>query len=150
MIRILGRGRSAALLAALIGGATLSGCSLDGFGSPRVVPIGSSEGNTIDVVIDDKAELIVDARAADPMSPDDELSVQPVPGNRTALIVSWIGSSCETSATLTVDVTHRQQIALSLDRGPLSQGECPAIGAVYSIELEFSRRVAPNDVVVQP
>lgn len=113
---------------------------------PGAVEVPHSEGGSAQLRIIDNSGLFLAARGVPDAGAADDLDIQQVPEAPDTVRVTWIGSVCEDTPQLTIDGASLDALELLLHRGPLRAGDCPAVGAVYGVDLVFAGDVGPDAI----
>jgi hypothetical protein len=109
--------------------------------------LSSSEGTLAELRVVDRSGFLVAVRNAPRTATGDRFDIASVAGATDAITVSWIAAPCESAPTLTVDGDSLEALEVLLDTGPVvGEAECPAIGALFAVALQFSGDVSPESV----
>ena len=112
------------------------------------IQIPDSEGGSARLRIVDDAGLLVSAAGAPGAGAADDVVVQAV--SPTTIRLAWIGAPCLDRPELAIEGGSVETLMLRLDLGTIPPDvECPSIGVIYGVDLEFGDPVVPEDVDVE-
>lgn len=97
----------------------------------------------LELTLDDRTTLATGVVEVEPPVPFEEgLSGDPsMPPN---LLVSWFGSPCALEPTLRLEGTAAE-LTVTVVRGPVQPGECPAVAIHRSVRIGLTTEVEPGD-----
>jgi len=100
--------------------------------------------NPLPVALVDKTGLVAGFRLA-PASPNWAPGVTALPGDETALVITWVGGACDQHVSMTSEGTSS---ALRVAVQTSKAGGCRLLGVGRSVELVLTRAVRPGDVTL--
>lgn len=92
----------------------------------------------------DNSGLVSGFRLASP-NPNWPEGVQAVPGDQTALVITWVGGACDQAVSMTSDgASNALRVAVKTS----SVGGCRLLGVGRGLELDFNHAVRAQDVTL--
>lgn len=130
-----------------IAAAAIVGCSSPLPATGNVVRLTTSEGTEAELTVVDLSGLLLTARNAPQAATGSQFEVTSAPESRNSLAVTWIAAPCESHPQVTIEGDSLDALSVVVDVGPIvGEGECPDIGALFAVMLEFTGNVSPDDV----
>ena len=124
--------------------ALLAGCSLVAPSGIQTTIPASGDSRALPVTIVDQAAVVAGVASAEAVAPQDWArgEVQAVPERDDAVIVSWVGGSCDDRALLTVS-PDGDRYAITVDSQTSAMG-CDAVGHFRSVLLTLTKPVGAD------